>query len=129
MDLNRKLISALSITLVLFFSGCTGKEAYLISRTLLGYIPPPEVPSIMSQLEEELLRCERSGGTNCEKQAMDYVRVVNKSLQRKPLKGVVVITRVDDGVDAEYFPEEDQDSIDENTIEDGQKEKPKDKQE
>jgi hypothetical protein len=119
------LVSA-SIALMLF--GCTGKEAYVISRTLLGYIPPPEVSTIMSQLEEELERCEKSGGKNCEKQAMDYVRVVNKSLERKPLKGVVVITRVDDGVEAEYFPDEGEKVKDKKTLENTQLEKPKEKQ-
>ncbi len=96
------LISLASLTL---FS-CSAKEAYYVTRTLLGYIPPPEVPTIMAQLKEELLRCERSGGSNCEKQAMDYVRTMNDSLKRKPLKGRVVITRVDNGVEVDYEPEE-----------------------
>lgn len=98
----------MGLLLTLFIFSCTGKDAFVISRTLLGYIPPPDVETIMSQLEEELERCEKSGGTHCEKQAMDYVRVVNPSLERKPLTGVVVITRVENGVEAEYIPEKDQ---------------------
>jgi len=107
----KKLMATLAF-LALF--SCTGKDAFVISRTLLGYIPPPDVSTIMSQLEEELERCENSGGTHCEQQAMDYVRIVNPSLERKPLTGVVVIRRVEDGVDAEYFPEENQKNIQDN---------------
>ena len=100
----------MGVLLTLFIISCSGKEAFVISRTLLGYIPPPDVTTIMSQLEEELERCEKTGGTHCEKQAMDYVRIVNPSLERKPLTGVVVITRVEDGIEAEYFPDKEQEN-------------------
>ncbi len=94
---------AVTLSLVTFLmTACSGKEAYLISRTLLGYIPPPEVPSVMEQLKEELNRCERAGGSNCEQQAVKYVQTVNESLRRKPMTGVVIITRTYDDVEVEY---------------------------
>ncbi len=105
MALSQKIIIIIIISLSLLVSACSGKEAYLISRTLLGYIPPPDVPTVMAQLKEELIRCEKTGGEFCEKQAMEYVRTVNETLERNPRTGVVVITRVDDEVEIEYDAE------------------------
>jgi len=91
------------VTSVLFC--CSAKEAYYVTRGLLGYIPPPEVPTVMAQLKQELRRCERANGVNCEQQAMAYVRLMNKSLERKPLKGTVIITRDYGEVEVEYEPD------------------------
>ncbi len=102
MESSKKVIAILTVILSLSIAACSGKEAYLISRTLLGYIPPPEVPSVMEQLKEELNRCERAGGSNCEQQAVKYVQTVNESLRRKPMTGVVIITRTYDSIEVEY---------------------------
>ncbi len=107
MQLNRLITLALALSVIMMFlTACDAKKAYYITRTLLGYIPPPEVPSVMEQLKEELSRCERSGEGNCEEKAVKYVRLMNKSLQKKPLKGEVIITRNEDGeTQIEYEPE------------------------
>ncbi len=85
-----------SLTLIML-TACDAKKAYYIARGLLGYIPPPKVPSIMDQLKEELERCERAGDENCPEKAFSYVRLMNKSLERKPLKGRVIITEGGEG--------------------------------
>lgn len=68
-------------------------KAYYIARSLFGYIEPPKVQSVGEQLQMEFERCKKSGGTTCEQQALEYVRIKNKSLRREPLKGKVIITR------------------------------------
>ncbi len=95
-----------AISLFLLLTACDAKKALYVTRALLGYIPPPEVPSVMDQLKEELERCERSGEGNCEEKAVKYVRLMNKSLQKKPYKGEVIITRDYKGeTSIEYDPE------------------------
>jgi len=94
------------ISLFLLLTACDAKKAMYVTRALLGYIPPPEVPSVMNQLKEELERCERSGEGNCEEKAVKYVRLMNKSLQKKPFKGEVIITRDYEGeTNVDYDPE------------------------
>lgn len=86
------LILVLGLSLI---SACDGKKAYYVARSLLGYIEPPKPLSVGEQMNMEFERCKKSGGDHCEQQALEYVRIKNKSLRRKPNKGRVIITEGD----------------------------------
>jgi hypothetical protein len=83
------------MVIALMVTGCSTEQArkvYLVSRTLLGYTPPPRAQSVKEQLDEELERCRKAGDEHCEAQALQYVRTVNDALKRPEYKGHVIIT-------------------------------------